>query len=173
MAVFMLRKLLFVLCGPVICIFFKVSFSKKKIFGGQDFSFIEIALRVFFRITNSISVYNDGEGIPIEVHPEEGMYVPTLIFGTLLTSSNYDDSESKVVGTLFILSIISTFLVLQDFFRPQFYNIGLLQEEEMVLGQNFAIFSAQNLLWKLALRGSRKDLGRFVCINCSPFFFHL
>uniref|UniRef100_A0A0N5AZ18 DNA topoisomerase 2 n=1 Tax=Syphacia muris TaxID=451379 RepID=A0A0N5AZ18_9BILA len=45
-----------------------------------------------------ISVYNDGEGIPIEVHPDEEVYVPTLIFGTLLTSSNYDDSESKVVG---------------------------------------------------------------------------
>jgi len=26
------------------------------------------------------------------------MYVPELIFGHLLTSSNYDDSEKKVVG---------------------------------------------------------------------------
>lgn len=26
------------------------------------------------------------------------MYVPELIFGNLLTSSNYDDSEKKVTG---------------------------------------------------------------------------
>jgi len=26
------------------------------------------------------------------------MYVPTLIFGHLLTSSNYDDTEKKVTG---------------------------------------------------------------------------
>jgi DNA topoisomerase-2 len=47
---------------------------------------------------NSISVYNNGYGIPIEIHKEEGVYVPELIFGHLLTSSNYDDNEKKVTG---------------------------------------------------------------------------
>lgn len=47
---------------------------------------------------NIISVWNDGRGIPIEIHPTETIYIPTLIFGTLFTSSNYDDSELKVVG---------------------------------------------------------------------------
>ena len=37
-------------------------------------------------------------GIPVEVHKEEKVYVPAMIFGTLLTSSNYDDTEKKVVG---------------------------------------------------------------------------
>ena len=32
------------------------------------------------------------------VHKEENMYVPTMIFGHLLTSSNYDDEEEKVTG---------------------------------------------------------------------------
>ena len=32
------------------------------------------------------------------MHKVEGVYVPELIFGTLLTSSNYDDSEKKVTG---------------------------------------------------------------------------
>ena len=45
-----------------------------------------------------IRVYNDGNGIPVEMHKEEGCYVPELIFGHLLTSSNYDDNEKKVVG---------------------------------------------------------------------------
>ena len=29
---------------------------------------------------------------------EENMYVPSLIFGHLLTSSNYNDEEEKVTG---------------------------------------------------------------------------
>jgi len=45
-----------------------------------------------------ISVYNDGEGIPIEIHPKEKIYIPELIFGELLTSSNYDKDEIKHVG---------------------------------------------------------------------------
>lgn len=32
------------------------------------------------------------------IHKEENMYVPTMIFGHLLTSSNYDDEEEKVTG---------------------------------------------------------------------------
>ncbi|KAM0750402.1 type II DNA topoisomerase [Meredithblackwellia eburnea MCA 4105] len=46
----------------------------------------------------SIKVYNDGKGIPIEMHQEEKIYIPELIFGHLLTSSNYDDDEAKVTG---------------------------------------------------------------------------
>jgi DNA topoisomerase II len=47
---------------------------------------------------NKISIWNDGTGIPIAMHETEGVYVPELIFGHLLTSSNYDDDEKKVVG---------------------------------------------------------------------------
>lgn len=46
----------------------------------------------------SVSIYNDGRGIPVVIHKTEQVYVPTLIFGSLLTSSNYDDSTVKVVG---------------------------------------------------------------------------
>ncbi len=44
------------------------------------------------------SVFNDGEGIPVAVHPEYKVMIPELIFGHLLTSSNYDEKEEKVVG---------------------------------------------------------------------------
>lgn len=50
------------------------------------------------RENNVISIYNNGRGIPIQIHPKEQVYVPELIFGHLLTSSNYDDAEKKVVG---------------------------------------------------------------------------
>ncbi len=45
-----------------------------------------------------ISIENDGQGIPVEIHRDAGIYVSELIFGELLTSSNYDDDEAKVVG---------------------------------------------------------------------------
>ncbi|KAG5859844.1 DNA topoisomerase II [Encephalitozoon hellem] len=47
---------------------------------------------------NEISVYNNGKGIPVRIHKEENVYVPELIFGNLLTSSNYNDEEKKVTG---------------------------------------------------------------------------
>ena len=41
---------------------------------------------------------NDGEGIPVEIHETENIWIPTLIFGHLLTSSNYDDTEDRITG---------------------------------------------------------------------------
>jgi len=45
-----------------------------------------------------ISVENDGDGIPIEEYDGQGIMIPEMIFGHLLTSSNYDKSEEKIVG---------------------------------------------------------------------------
>lgn len=50
------------------------------------------------RENNTISVWNNGKGIPVVEHKVEKVYVPALIFGQLLTSSNYDDDEKKVTG---------------------------------------------------------------------------
>jgi DNA topoisomerase-2 len=40
-------------------------------------------------------IKNNGKGIPIEIHPEYKIYVPELIFGNMLTSSNYDTTKTK------------------------------------------------------------------------------
>ena len=46
-----------------------------------------------------ISVFNNGDvGIPVEEHPIHKTLVPTMIFGELLTSSNYDDNEERTTG---------------------------------------------------------------------------
>ncbi|KAF0896409.1 hypothetical protein E2562_024284 [Oryza meyeriana var. granulata] len=54
-----------------------------------------------------ISVYNNGEGIPVELHQEEGVYLPEIIFGHLVTTTNYDDTLNiklaKVFSTEFIV----------------------------------------------------------------------
>nr|XP_040244842.2 DNA topoisomerase 2-like isoform X2 [Aegilops tauschii subsp. strangulata] len=38
-----------------------------------------------------ISVYNNGDGIPVEIHQQEGIYVPELFFGHL-----FYDNERKI-----------------------------------------------------------------------------
>ena len=47
---------------------------------------------------NLVTVYNAGVGIPIKKHPTEKIWIPELIFGHLLTSSNYNDEEQRVTG---------------------------------------------------------------------------
>mgnify|MGYP001353793017 CR=1 FL=1 len=48
--------------------------------------------------TGMITVKNDGEGIKVELHSKEKIYVPELIFGHLLTSSNYTNAKIAHVG---------------------------------------------------------------------------
>jgi DNA topoisomerase-2 len=46
----------------------------------------------------TIVIKNDGESIDVDKHPEYGVYIPQMIFGELLTSTNYDKAEKKLVG---------------------------------------------------------------------------
>jgi DNA topoisomerase-2 len=48
--------------------------------------------------TFTVKVENDGDGIPVEMHPEYKVYAPELIFGQLLTSGTYAKGEEKIVG---------------------------------------------------------------------------
>jgi len=48
--------------------------------------------------TGKISIYNDGDGIHIVEIEEHSCYAPELIFGHLLTGTNYNDSEERIVG---------------------------------------------------------------------------
>lgn len=48
--------------------------------------------------TGVIEVYNSGEGVECEKHKEHKVYIPELIFGNMLTSTNYDDAEERTIG---------------------------------------------------------------------------
>ena len=63
--------------------------------GDQVCTTIKISIN---SITGETSVFNDGEIIPIEINDVEKMYNHTLIFGNLLTGSNYDDTEERLVS---------------------------------------------------------------------------
>jgi DNA topoisomerase-2 len=47
---------------------------------------------------NLVSIRNDGQSIPVVLHATEGIYVPELVMGHLLTGSNFDDSTAKITG---------------------------------------------------------------------------
>eukprot|EP01083_Nonionella_stella_P065291 170945_1 len=63
----------------------------------RDPTMSEIAVEIDIP-KNRVSVYNNGQGIPVVVHQKHKCYVPELIFGHLLTGSNFDDSERKTTG---------------------------------------------------------------------------
>lgn len=46
----------------------------------------------------TISVFNNGQGIPVIMHEKEQVWIPEMIFGQLLTSSNYDKKQKRITG---------------------------------------------------------------------------
>ena len=51
------------------------------------------------RASGAVTVRNDGNGIPVERHEDHpDLWVPTMCFGRLLTSDNYDDEEQRIGG---------------------------------------------------------------------------
>ena len=76
---------------------------------------------------NTISVSNDGSGIPIQIHKEHNIYVPELIFCNLLSSSNYDDSKKRTTGGLNglgakLTNIYSTEFIVETVCNKQMYR---------------------------------------------------
>jgi len=62
---------------------------------GIPCSYIKININ---KETGETTVINDGDIIPIEINTEENMYNHSLIFGNLLTGSNYDDEEERLIS---------------------------------------------------------------------------
>jgi DNA topoisomerase-2 len=52
----------------------------------------------FYNDDKRISICNNGQGLPVIKHVQYGIYIPQLLFGEMLTSSNYDKNEKKVTG---------------------------------------------------------------------------
>ena len=56
------------------------------------------SIKVDIHDDGSISFYNDGDGIHVEFLEKHQMYPPELIFGTLLSSTNFDDGDQREWG---------------------------------------------------------------------------
>lgn len=56
-------------------------------------SYIKVSI-----VNNTISVENDGKGIPIEESHADGMLIPSMIFGRLLAGDNFNDDNKRCAG---------------------------------------------------------------------------
>lgn len=81
--------------------------------------------------TNRVTIWNDGMSIPVEKDEDHGIYIPELIFGHLLSGSNYDDSEDRYTSGRNGLGIKLT-NVFSNSFRVKVLDPdnGLLYEKE-------------------------------------------
>ena len=66
--------------------------------GKTDVNIVKNIRVLINKATGIIEIFNDGNGIEIVKHSEYNVWIPELIFGELLTSSNYNDDEIKTVG---------------------------------------------------------------------------
>jgi DNA topoisomerase-2 len=75
----------------------------------------------------SFSIFNSGIGIPIEKHKEYKIYIPELIFGNLLTSSNYSNTEERIYGGTFGIgskatNIFSKKFTVEVWYKKKYYK---------------------------------------------------
>ncbi|XP_027032692.1 DNA topoisomerase 2-alpha isoform X2 [Tachysurus fulvidraco] len=120
----------------------------------------------------SISIWNNGKGIPVVEHKVEKVYVPALIFGQLLTSSNYDDDQKKVTGGrngygAKLCNIFSTKFTVetackeskQCFKQTWYNNMGRAGEAKIkpFSGEDFTCISFQPDLTKFKMQSLDRD----------------
>ena len=67
------------------------------------------------KATGYIEIFNDGNGIEIIKHSEYQLWIPELIFGELLTSSNYNDDVVRTIGGVNGLGIKLTNIYSKEF----------------------------------------------------------
>jgi len=48
--------------------------------------------------SGKVTVWNDGATVPVEEHEEHKMFIPTMVFGHILTGENYDDKKQRLGG---------------------------------------------------------------------------
>lgn len=71
----------------------------EEVNGKTDIKHVKNIKVTIDKVSGTVTILNDGNGIDIKKHGSYGnLWIPELIFGELLTSTNYDKGEEKIWG---------------------------------------------------------------------------